>query len=120
MVAEASPIPMSASELPFPTSSPFPRGSAGLRCLGALALPSSHQQVPCLASPLQPSASEPPAQIYCHTLKPRLSARVSVSRWPLIDLFYLPLAKALWPQPPRWHKGLPKALGSPLAHPGPT
>ena len=88
--------------------------------LGALALPSSHQQVPRLASPLQPSASEPPAQIYCHALKPQLSARVSMSRRPLIDLFYLPLAKALWPRPRWWHKGLPKALGAPLAHPSPA
>lgn len=87
--------------------------------LGALVLPSSHQTVPCLASLLQPSASKPPAQIYCHALKPQLSARVSVSRWPLIDLFYLPSAKALWPWPPRWCKGLPKAPSAPLAHPGP-
>ena len=111
---------MSASQLPSPTSSPFPGGSDSLcSSLGALALPSSHQQVPRLLSPLQPSAAKPPTQIYCHALKPRLSTGVSVSQRPLIDLFYHPLAKALWPRPPRWRKGLPKAFGAPLAHPGP-
>lgn len=102
-----------ASELSSPTSSTFlcwtPLG------LEAFALPSSLHQVPGLASPLQPSASEPPAQIYCHTLKPGLSARVTVSQRPLIDLFYLPLAKKHFgPSPLDAVRGFPRPSVLPL------
>lgn len=110
-----APVPVPASGLPsLPSPGVSTQFGSTLPFLIPPASVPSHPPYPaiCLRAPS-------PAHIYGQALKPRLSARVSVSRRPLIDLFYLPLAKALWPQPLgiAWDIPRPPALPLPTLVP---